>query len=275
MPSRLVLALILAFTPVLAGCLTSESLVRLRADGSGTMETTFLVNEDAMKNMAGMFGGDMQEQTTSSMPSFDPATLQAEAAKLGPGVRLVSSEPVTRGALKGARMVYAFDDVNALQMNTDPMSAAAGSPKAGEGRGMTMRLTRQPNGNALLTVDMGESSSKSKTPTKSAAPAGKMDLDELPPGMDTMIAGMLDGFRILIDVEVDGAIVKTNTPFVAGPRVTLLEMDFGALLKDKTGMTKLMSVAPGTSTPEMAETLKDVNGIKVSESPLTIEFAPR
>jgi len=280
MVSRAILVLALAFAPALAGCLTSESVIRLRADGSGTIETIFLINEDAMAGMGNMLGGGSDgDATSASSFAFDAETLQAQAAKYGEGVRLVSSEPMARGPLKGARMIYAFDDVNALRVEPDPSGLAqSAGPGAGPGNPLDLRLTRQPNGNVLLSINFQDappsSAPAASTPSGPADGFG-LDLQDMPPGMEAMIAEMFSGFRIAMDIEVEGAIVRTSSPFVSGSRVTLIEMDLGTLLKDKAGLARLTDIPPGAGVADVIPRLKDVQGIKVNESPLTIEFAAR
>ncbi len=281
MASRTILIVVLALAPALAGCLTSESVIRLRADGSGTVESVVLVNEDAMRGMGSLFGapdGDGDKAGSTSGFSFDPDSLRADVEKLGRGVRFVSSEPVTRGALKGARMVYAFDDVNALRIDPDPSGLSQGG--AGGNAPIALRMTRQANGNAVLTITFDDTPPSSSSPQPESTPGGQadgfgLDLQDMPPGMEAMIAEMFNGFRVAIDIEVDGAIVRTSSPFVAGSRVTVLEMDLGALLKDKTGMTRLTSIPPSATPGAMAAAFKGVTGVKFNESPLTIEFAAR
>lgn len=265
----------------LGGCITSETLVKLKADGSGTIEQTILVNEKTIemipKMMAeAMGGGEVKSSSKGSSPldAFDEEKLRAEAASLGEGVRFVSAEKITRGDLKGAKVIYAFDDVNALAIDQDPPAAALGdAAPPGEDSAkdkLDFELTRQPNGHALVTVRFDEP--KDTGPAPDAPSPGA---DDVPPGMQAMMAQMFDGFRIAIDVEVDGQIVKTSSPFVEGSRVTVLELDLGLLLRDPANLKTLEKLGPGASVSEMIPLLKDIKGIKVNQPPLTIEFAGR
>ena len=52
----------------------------------------------------------------------------------------------------------------------------------------------------------------------------------LEPGQLEMMKKLFDGLKVAIDVDVLGTIVKTNSPYVQGSKVTLLEMDFSQLL---------------------------------------------
>jgi hypothetical protein len=276
---------VLLVVPALTGCITSETLIRLNADRSGTVEQFILVNvktlEELPRMMGEMMGGDVKSSSSSSSSSkgvqdldlFDEAALRAGATKLGPGVRFVSTEQVTRGDMRGAKVIYAFDDVSALTIQPDPPMEAFGDgpSKGAAGEALDLALTRLPNGNALLTVRFDEAGGSKK---KAAAP-GKAPKGATPPGMEEMMRQMFDGFRVAIDVEVNGRVVNTSSPFVDGSRVTVLEMDLGQLVRDDANLKLLEKLDPGAGVAEMMPLLKDVKGIKVNQSPLTIEFASR
>ena len=62
--------------------------------------------------------------------------------------------------------------------------------------------------------------------TREVNPAGGGDMPDLTnPMIMNMMKTMFQGFKINIALEVVGSIVKTNAEYVAGPRLTLLEMD--------------------------------------------------
>jgi hypothetical protein len=274
------LAVFVLFAPALAGCLTSETLIKLNADGSGTIEQVMLMNVktfDALPALMGDALGADVTSTKSTGASIDPAGMfdetqaRAAAEQLGRGVRFVSSEPLTRGDLQGARMVYAFDDVNTLTIQQDPPGDVLGGGAKSTSEPLALRLTRQANGHALLTVDLEGGSRE----TKSTAPAAKAGRDDMPPGMEAMVAQLFEGFRISIDVEVAGVIARTSSPFATGSRVTVLEMDLGMLVKDQANLKRFGSIGPDVGVAEMIPLLKDVKGIKVNQSPITIEFSGR
>jgi hypothetical protein len=74
-----------------------------------------------------------------------------------------------------------------------------------------------------------------------------------------MVKTMFEGFKINIDLEVAGSIVKTNAEYVTGSRITLLEMDLGLLFQDQEKLKALQGkVGPGASLSEVKPYLKDV-----------------
>ena len=93
------------------------------------------------------------------------------------------------------------------------------------------------------------------------------------PMIMNMIKTMFDGFKINIDLEVVGSIVKTNAEYVTGPRLTLLEMDMAALLADEAKLKALQGkIGPGASFSEVKPYLKDIKGIKIDGPSITVQF---
>jgi hypothetical protein len=91
--------------------------------------------------------------------------------------------------------------------------------------------------------------------------------------MMQMVKTMFQGFKIAIDLEVDGKIVKTNADYVNGSRVTLLELDMAGLFEDEAKLKALQSkIGPGASISEIKPYLKDVKGVKINHPSLTIEY---
>ena len=69
------------------------------------------------------------------------------------------------------------------------------------------------------------------------------------------------------------SIVKTNAEYVAGPRLTLLEMDMTALLADEAKLKALQGkIGPDASFSDIKPYLKDIKGIKIAGPSISVEF---
>ena len=284
MRPALSLAAVLTAALASGGCISSATLVKLKADGSGTVEQTILMSAKAMEMMGQTLGkalGDEGQAEPSAPPrSFQEMMGEADfeklASRLGPGVRFVSSEPLTRGDMQGAKVVFAFDDINKIAIDpTGPTSLSAESPR----EGASFKLSRLPDGAALLTIDMPEDT---KTAGDAEETAGEEESaeatqkgEDVPPEMAEMMKQMLAGMRFLLDVEVDGSIVRTSSDYVSGSRVTILELDFDQLLQQKEALQKLPGMTRGVSYAQMRTALKSIKGLKFSEPPITIQFVGR
>jgi len=89
-----ILAVLLA-TLSLTACLNSTTLVKVKADGSGTVEQTTLVNTAALK---GVLGAQAGQTGGPNGPMMSKEELERTAASMSEGVRLVSSEPIKSDA---------------------------------------------------------------------------------------------------------------------------------------------------------------------------------
>ena len=88
-----------------------------------------------------------------------------------------------------------------------------------------------------------------------------------------MAKQMLNGMKISIALQPAGRIVKTNSPFVQGQQVTLLEIDMGQLMADETILQKLQGAA---SLEDVKAMLKGVKGVKLNpDREVSVEFSAK
>ena len=250
----------------LTGCINSTTLIKLKADGSGTVEQTTLMNTAALKAM--MPGADKQ----MGGGTVNRADLERTATRMGKGVRLVSAEPA-KGAngFEGSKAIFAFDDINQIQVSQGPSMSGStdGRVDAEPTTQDPVRFTlTQSGGTSKLTIAFVDK------PGGSSHGGTSSDMPDLTnPMMMGMIKSMFAGFKINIDLEVAGSIVKTNAEYVTGSRLTLLEMDMDSLLADEAKLKALQSkLGPDASLSAIKPYLKDIKGIKVDGPTITVEF---
>lgn len=251
----------------LTGCLNSTTLVKLKADGSGTVEQTTLMNVAALKAM--MPGADKQAGSNG----IDKADLERTAARMGNGVRLVSAEPV-KGAngFEGSKAIFAFDDINQIQVNQGPsMSDRRGSSEPSADDPVKFKLTRSGGTSTLTIAFVDKPGNGGGSASAGDNPLGDMDLTN--PMMMNMIKSMFAGFKVNIGLEVVGTIVKTNAEYVTGSRLTLLELDLEAVLADEAKLKALQGkLGPDISFSSVKPYLKDIKGIKIDGPSISVEF---
>ena len=269
-----VLALLATWT---VGCISVDSVVKVKADGTGTIEQTMLINGSAM-GMMSMMGGE-QGAADKAAPKIDPATifsnekLAAEAANLGEGVSFVSSTPVTQGQMKGVKAIYAFKDFNTLKVSTALPDLNEGSTEMkGKGQPLPMTLTRK-GGNSIITLDMLDQLKKGAGAGAAAdAPAKPAD-SEMPKEMMAMLAPMFKDMRVAISLEPQGTLVRTNATHVQGQRITLFDVAFGEIFADPAGIEKLEKLGNNPSLDQVRTALKGMKGIKINDvEKLEVEF---
>ena len=259
-----ILALLVA-TTTLTACLNSSTLVRLKPDGSGTIEQTTLVNTAALKGM--MPGGAAAKPGDG--PGFNREDFERAAQGMGRGVRVVSVEKATGAAgFEGTTAIFAFDDINLIRLSQDSSADRfAGVPTADDP--VKFKFTRGATSSTLTIdyIDKPPSGSHLANPDAGAMP------DVTNPMIMNMLKTMFQGARINIGLEVAGSIVKTNAEYVSGPRITLLEVDIAALLSDEAKLKQLQGkIGPDASLSSVKPYLKDVKGIKIDGPSISVEF---
>jgi len=255
----------------LTACLNSTTLVKLKPDGSGTVEQTTLMNMAALK---GMVPGGASGSQAPQGPLMNKADLERTAQRMGKGVRLVSTEPI-KGAngFEGTKAIFSFDDINQIQISQDPN---VNTEPLGGGKSespVKFTFTKNPSGTSTLTININDQKVGDASKEKPEMPE-RSDMPDLTnPMIMNMIKTMFDGFKINIDLEVVGSIVKTNADYVNGSRLTLLEMDMAALLADEAKLRALQGkIGPGASFSEVKPYLKDIKGIKIDGPSISVEF---
>jgi hypothetical protein len=274
---------VLIATVTLTACLDSTTIVKVKPDGSGTVEQTTLVNTAALK---GMMSG--AQAKPSDGPVINRDDLERTAARMGKGVTLVSAEPFTgANGFEGTKAIFAFEDINLIQISQDPnLHPNAQSPRVGGPglSGTSGRSATEPTADDPVKFNFKRGATSStltinyidKPPTSDATPnpAGGGDMPDLTnPMVMNMIKTMFKGLKINIGLEVVGSIVKTNAEYVNGPRITLLEMDVESLLADEAKLKALQGkLGPDASLSEVKPLLKDIKGIKIDGPSISVEF---
>jgi hypothetical protein len=242
------------------GCFQGQRTFKVNADGSGTIVDTTKLGEQAKGMLAGM--EEMDKSSPAEKKAKKKAKYVEKAAAMGEGVTFVSAETAKDGS---DVTIYAFKDITKVKVSGMP-SPDQGSSTSKE-EPLTFKLTKNAAGNTVLTVvSPPEKAADPKAPKPEAKPKKKPE--EIQQEI-TMMKGMMAGLKIKSTVEVNGKLVKTNSPNVVGPVVTLMEMDFDAL--DMAALQKLSEGGQGGGPPTPAM-MKGIKGIKVSDPEVTIEF---
>jgi hypothetical protein len=270
-------AMVLALS--LGGCLNSTTVINVKPDGSGTIEQTMTMNPQAAAQLQQMASGFGQGGAEKKGGVFNEQDLRAAAPKMGQGVTFVSATPIHTAAAEGTTAIYAFTDITKLQMNQKPAapggaSAMGGMPGGSGAEDMLFRFAKTPAGTSKVTVVFPEAQIDEARKTRAAAQtqAAKAN-DPMQAAALAMARQMMNGLKISIVMQPTGRILKTNSPYVEGQRVTLLEMDFGQLMGDEAMLQKLQAAG---SLEEMKPLLKGVKGVKINtDKEVSVEFAGR
>ena len=205
MAEGLALAVALALT---AGCLQVEQTLTLNSDGSGTLDLTYGMSEQALGEMAAMTNlvAEMDKATGQKPGSpadlrnpfvFDEQAIRQKAAQYQKqGIKLVRLGVGPRGNWKFASMTVAFDNLAALT-------------KTGLLPNSALTLKRQKNGNYILFQ-------------KLLSPGSSVNLRD--PATQKDLGIMLTGLRLVLRVNTPGRVLNANTA-IRGENTALWDAD--------------------------------------------------
>jgi hypothetical protein len=239
-----------------AGCFQGQRVLKVNADGSGTIVDSVKLTDQAKGMMAAM--EEMDKSTPAEKKAKKEAKFKEKAGAMG--LAFVSTEATADGT---QRTTYSFKDVTTIKIGPMPTMDTEKSDSSDEP--MVFRLAKN-GGNSVLTVALA----KGKPGASPAAKKESPKPEEIQQAL-AMMKGMMAGLKMSFQVQPGGKLVKTSSPYVAGNTVTLLEMDFDQL--DEASLRKLASA--DQSGPPSAELLKGLKGVKASEGEITIEFAAK
>lgn len=267
--------LVLMAAVLAAGCIDVDTLVRVSADGSGSVRERVLVSRTltaplrALEEGLGQLQGEGRPGAGFSI--LDRERLRERAGRMGPGVALVSAEPLSEEDAEGYVARYRFDDVRTLRINQNPGDRApvgsGSSPLPAKGEYLTFEFT--PGAVPELRVRMPRAPGAGEPPDGAdpeppKGPAGEATLAKA--------RELFRGLRVAIAVEVEGTVLESNASHREGSRVVLMEVDFSELLEDPERWRELSRRRP-RSLEEAKELLRDLPGVKVeTEEEVRIRF---
>jgi len=249
-------ALLLAISTclLLTGCIELDSVLTINKDGSGTIEETTLLNDQAAAMMSMMAtAGAGQPGAPAPPPDLMVSREKAEATakEIGPGVTLKTFEALkTPDGKQGQKLVYAFPDIS--KINYQSGSSAASFSFS----------------NGTLTVrNLSSASKTAAAPPLPGAPAIPGRGANATPPTDqeiAMVKSMFAGMRMALRVTAPGGIASSDATFVDGNTVTLLDLQLDKLFDNPEALAKLstMSPSPNMSPAEAAEVLKAIPGVR-------------
>ena len=252
-----------------SGCFTSNVLVTIRPDGSGTVEqTTTIRPADILK---------FQKLASPDTPAnlLDPTAFRDlrrdfEKSVQGMGVatnfRLRSSRPLETADTIGWQLIYDFSDMGALSLDLLPQIPGARGFIAAKGDTISTRIqvTLEPIAGGLERYTF-------RFPRFDMDPSAEPPASWAAGSPDEMatLKKLMEGSRITLAVKSAAPIVRTNSPFRQENRVTLLDADIGQAMFSKQIGT--LATSPSTFDQFLTE-FADLPGVTLAkEREITID----
>jgi hypothetical protein len=263
----------------LFGCFQTETIIRLKPDGSGVVEETFLLSKDLLESfqeLANAFGDDAEKNKGDvAKEKQDPIQgmikdAQKRENQYGPGVKFVSAVPLKTETMGGYKAIYAFQDINTLKINQNPGKKAEkgmGQDALAQEENILFRIKKGPV--STLTITMPKPKEDQKTPREKKETPGKEAAD---PKTVEQTKKVFKDMGIRIALEVEGTILKTNATYRKKSEITFIELHFGKLIENKDIFEKIATAQPKT-VEEAKELVKGIEGLKIEiANPVVVEF---
>lgn len=254
-----------------SGCFTSNVLVTIRPDGSGTVEQTTTIRPADILKFQKLASPDTPASVLDP-DAFRNLRRDFEKAAQGLGsatnLRLRSSLPIETADSIGWQLTYDLSDMNALGLDLLPQIPGARGFIAVKGDTASTRIavSLEPIAGGLerytFRFPRFEMDPTAEPPASWAAG---------PPDEMAALKKLMQGSRISLAVKSAAPIVHTNSPFRQEDRVTLLDADIEqALFSKQIGM---LATTP-SSLDQLLTEFADLPGVTLAKNhEITIDVA--
>lgn len=254
----------------LAGCMEIETLVRVEADGSGTITERMVMSNEIIEMMKEM------APENQPAPLYDEEELRAAAATFGEGVTFLSVESVETDFGQGYVVSYAFTDINRIRVGQNPENKMPGSGDMGAQAeaedGDFTTFTMEPGSPASLTIHwpVDEGEPENAEAMEAAAEAEEEAENAQSPeqqqaAMEMMKMAFKD-MRMAVHVEVAGQVIESNATHRDGSRITLVDIAFAEFLESEEAL-KAMASDKQQTVADMKEMMALIPGLKLEIEP--------
>lgn len=243
---------VLALAFFLAGCIEQAIVISVAPDGSGTVTVTQIPRPTAWMQE------QMKKQGQAPAP-LNAASVAKWATVFTDGMTAVSATAVTDGQGERLEAVYSFTDVTKVHIPTGVLAENMGA-----GTVITFRFTPGSGaaGTAVLVAIMPKP--KPKDPSvKEVTSDPKQDEATL-----KQIRELADTCRTSVVVAPTRPVAKSSSRFVAGNRVTLMQLDYGQIFNNK----RLLDARTKSVALDQVDALNKLPGCKVSTGEVAISF---
>jgi len=260
---------ILLISSFFTGCLQVETTIMVNKDGSGNINEQVLFSK-AFVNMLKDFAMAFQDSaSTEEFSMFSEEEIKADAKSYGESVDYVSHELINTDNWEGYQAVYYFDDITKVRLSPDPDSKLSMDDEGANDEPEEYYFFSFIKGDTPeLIIDRPDIEFEEEVTETSDTTKSEQSDDET--GEEFM--KLMEGMKINIMVEVEGDIESTNAMYVQDSRVTLFQMDFSEMMKNREGFEEFKKNEP-KNIEEMKKYLEKLPGIKIEvEKPVTIKF---
>ncbi len=270
---------VLLFTVVcVTGCIDVKHVVKIKPDGSGTVEMTVLMSKmvlEQMKSMMAQMDKDMDGKDGGKQEMFKEEEAKQKAGKMGEGVTFLSYKKIETERGEGFTALYAFQDITKLKLDQNPSDAMPSNmPNDGTQKKEKEEIVFafKKGKVSLLTIQTPKEKVGTEKENKPSNSSENSDDDKNAEMGMAMMKQFFNDMKITMIIDIQGKILKTNATHVNGTQITLMEMDFGKLIQD-TKKFKEFSKANPKNIEESKKLMEKIPGIKIElNEVVNVEF---
>ncbi len=254
-----------------SGCLEVQTTVNVNKDGSGTVNEKVLFSKDMVALLSSFNQSDSTDSSgNSKFTLMNVEDLKSHAPEMGEGVKFISSKEIKEDGKEGYTVVYSFTDLSKLKINENPDNkmGISGNDLDKKEKKDYMTFNFKPGSPAEVLVNISKKDMNKESQDKK----NQKDTSNVNNLFAKQFLSMMEDFRIAIRLHINGEIESTNASYVNGSNVTLFDVSFKELVKDKDKFDEF-SRMEGQDVNELKKFLKSVPGIKMElNNPVTVKF---
>ena len=289
-------ALAIAVLPTLflTSCFEQSIVVKVNKDGSGIVHERSYMNTAMGGMMGGLIGaGEEGAEAEAAVPDILPSEdeLKENASEMGEGVTFQSVSPSkNKAGWSGYEVVYAFTDINKVQLDMSDLGSSmgddmaelaeeAGAEEEGEPEFITFEMadgvlkivTPDPSGSL---AEAGGGGGEEGAEGETANPFGDMDPNDPESAMAMqMMAPMMAGMRMGFFVQAGDPVASTNARHQSGNLITLMMMDMGKIFQNPANIATMTALENETDRDKIQEAADSIEGMTVDlQQPITITY---
>ena len=105
---------------LLTGCIDLDLKVKVKPNGSGTIEETVIIGTALMEILSSFTALDEDTSKLNSFDIMDEQQLKHNAQEIGENVTYIKSERIIKDEKRGYKAYYTFKNIKDIKLNEDP-----------------------------------------------------------------------------------------------------------------------------------------------------------
>ena len=244
---------------LLCGCWQEHVVIKLKPDGSGTLEVTELYRDGSFT---------VVPEKDGNKEFYSEERSRSSALKMGAEFVSVEKLTVKKGpdVLEGQKSIYSFKDVTKLKLELGQFSKRA---EVEIKRPYSIGLKKSETGSTICSINFNRLKPEESKELKDQLPQNKLPLKEDKQEIEKIVREIYAGMHVSLIVIPEGEILKTNSDYVENGRVILYDFPVG----DEPNLEFLVKLQKTNDQESLTQFLKEYKNFKLAnQTEFTLEF---